>query len=354
MQCIHEIIANNRITQCDNDWLRKVLPTIGENKIIWLEQSYKRTLIIKRRTSLISDTVEDDNLKIKNYIIGLWYYVHKQYETAFVVFSRNTNYIRCQVMLAHMYQYGQGTAQNFENMHRIMRIAANNDCNNAQYCLGMYYENGIGVEQNIENAIEWYNKSASLGNANAQYNLAIILYEGLYDTEPDIDNAISLLIQSANGNNCDAQYYLGKHYSNQNNFLDAERWLMMAVYSGNAKTMIYLAKLYENQDVTLYIDQIINLYMSIYIEYEDKTLKSLTSSDSKDDENNNSDEEKEHITEESTVEQSTEQTEQTITYDILAKQEIQRLIGINDIGFEYLKRRLIENEKLHNIINNKL
>lgn len=349
MQRIINIVANNEITPEDSLLIQKTLLTLNEEYIVWLDRTYKSTIVIKPSTSVINGRREDDNVKVKNYIIGLWYYTQKRYEYAFEVFSRNTNYVKCQIMLALMYQYGKGVEQNFENMIEIMTIAGEND-GNAQYYLAAYYENGKYVDQDIEKAIEWYRKSARSDNVSAQYRLGIILYEGLYDTEPDVNSAVDLLLLSATGNNSDAQFYLGKHYYNENRFRDADKWLVMAVDSGNAEAMLYLAQIYENRNITYYIDQIINLYMSVYLEYEETS----TASESKDD-TIISDEEKESFDSntEHSSEQGTEQSTEQETFDVKSKRAIKRLIGVNDIGFEYLKRRLMENERLHNIIISK-
>ena len=70
-----------------------------------------------------------------------------------------------------MYQQGLGVDQNFEEVVKWMRLAAEHGYALAQYRLGTIYHAGKNVEQDLKEAAKWYKLAAEQGNADAQINL---------------------------------------------------------------------------------------------------------------------------------------------------------------------------------------
>ena len=60
----------------------------------------------------------------------------------------------------------------------ILRKAANQGDQRAQYSLGLIYQTGESVHQDSAKAIDWYTKAANQGNAEAQAMLGGMYYEG--------------------------------------------------------------------------------------------------------------------------------------------------------------------------------
>ncbi len=88
-------------------------------------------------------------------------------------------FLAAQNNLGEFYEKGVGVEQDFNEAVKWYRLAAENGFSRAQNNLGKCYENGTGVEQDHAEAAKWYYRAALLGNAQAQINLAICYELGL-------------------------------------------------------------------------------------------------------------------------------------------------------------------------------
>ncbi len=68
--------------------------------------------------------------------------------------------------------------KDWENIHKLLTKAAQQDHPNAAYNLAVMYQKGDGVQINGEQTIYWYEKAVKAGLPNAQYNLGMLYYEG--------------------------------------------------------------------------------------------------------------------------------------------------------------------------------
>lgn len=92
-------------------------------------------------------------------------------------------------LLGWMYEYGDGTQQNFNLAFKYYSESAKKGQPEAMCKLGNFYQLGRSVEQNDSLALIQYNKAAALGNAWGQRCVAICYAKG-EGTERDMDKAI--------------------------------------------------------------------------------------------------------------------------------------------------------------------
>lgn len=88
-------------------------------------------------------------------------------------------FLAAQNNLGEFYEKGIGVEQDLNEAVKWYRLAAENGSSRAQNNLGKCYENGTGVEQDYAEAAKWYYRAALLGNAGAQINLAVYYERGL-------------------------------------------------------------------------------------------------------------------------------------------------------------------------------
>ena len=73
---------------------------------------------------------------------------------------------------------GEGVVQDYKEVFKWTRLAAEQGHSKAQYNLGLLYYNGRGVRKDYKEAVKWYRKSAERGHDLAQYYLGEMYYRG--------------------------------------------------------------------------------------------------------------------------------------------------------------------------------
>ena len=128
----------------------------------------------------------------------------------------------------------------------LLRKAAEQNNNNAQYWIGVCYERGYGVNKNINEAMKWFQKSAEQGNLGAQYKLG-----ALYEENRNYDEAGKWYYIAAERGDDRAQYSLGRLYVIHQNPSEAMKWYRLAAEQGNIDAQLRLALIYEyGNDIT--------------------------------------------------------------------------------------------------------
>ena len=93
----------------------------------------------------------------------------------------------------------------------ILRKAANQGDQRAQYSLGLIYQTGESVHQDSAKAIDWYTKAANQGNAEAQAMLGGMYSEG-EGVPQDYSKAAQWIEKSANQGRAKSQAMIGLMY----------------------------------------------------------------------------------------------------------------------------------------------
>lgn len=73
---------------------------------------------------------------------------------------------------------GEGVPQDYAEVARKFRVAAEQGVVEAQFNLGVMYRKGEGVPQDDVEAARWYRLAAEMGDADAQFSLGLMYYEG--------------------------------------------------------------------------------------------------------------------------------------------------------------------------------
>ena len=140
-----------------------------------------------------------------------------------------------QYRIGAMYNYGQGTEQNYTEAFKWFQKAAIAGNPYAMFALGNLYYYGKGVEKDIEKAFDWYRQASEKNNPYAAYKAAQMLkngtgtekntkqaekyyktaYEGFRSMEEntkDGDLLYKLGIMTMNGIGCEADKNAGAEY----------------------------------------------------------------------------------------------------------------------------------------------
>ena len=91
------------------------------------------------------------------------------------------------------------TEQQYAEVAKEYRKAAEQGDAKAQHLLGYMYNMGRGVQRNYTEAAKWYRKAAEQGNAKAQYRLGLCYGSGLGVPESYSDAYVWLNIATASG-----------------------------------------------------------------------------------------------------------------------------------------------------------
>ena len=107
-----------------------------------------------------------------------------------VLQSKGPGDAQAQFNLGDSYYYGiGGVPQNYAEVVKWWRKAAEQGYASAQYNLGLMYKNGEGVPEDDVEAAKWYRKAAEQGNAWAQYNLGWMYDNGEGVPKDDVEAA---------------------------------------------------------------------------------------------------------------------------------------------------------------------
>ena len=191
------------------------------------------------------------------------YFEAENYESAldeFQLLAENDNPY-AQLMLARMYNDGNGTEKNMNLHFKWINAAANNfyngimdqsedysleHANLAMYSLGYCYTMGLGTDQNFAKAFKWFKKSADNNHLNGMYAVAKMYYEGT-GTEKNMEASFiytKMRAESEKNNDPDAynqlafSYYDGIVTSESKE--DAFYWFTKAAEMGSITAMKYL------------------------------------------------------------------------------------------------------------------
>ncbi|MBO6301583.1 MAG: SEL1-like repeat protein, partial [Ruminiclostridium sp.] len=103
-----------------------------------------------------------------------------------------------QYRIGAMYNYGQGTEQNYTEAFKWFQSSAAAGNQYAMFALGNLYNYGKGVDKDTEKAFHWYRKSAEKNNAFAAYKAAKMLRNGI-GVERDTEQAEKYFKAAYNG-----------------------------------------------------------------------------------------------------------------------------------------------------------
>lgn len=138
----------------------------------------------------------------------------------------------------------------------ILRKAAKQGNNEAEFLLGMAYYEGLGVSHNWDDAKKWFMKSVEHGYPKAMYQLGFMYHYGI-GTGPDIMKALEMYTNSADLGYGKAMKMLGRVYhSGELGVIDENRSL---IYYEESFENLYEQSL-ENNDIEAQYE-IANSYM---------------------------------------------------------------------------------------------
>ena len=107
----------------------------------------------------------------------------------------------------------------------------------AQYNLGLMYAKDQGVPQDYAEVVKWFRLAADQGYASPQYNLAFMHYNG-QGVPQDHAEAVKWYRLAADQGLASAQYILGVMYENgegvPQDYVEAYVWFSVAAASGDA------------------------------------------------------------------------------------------------------------------------
>jgi TPR repeat protein len=86
--------------------------------------------------------------------------------------------VRAYVLLGHIYDWGQGVAEDHAEAARWFRLAAIKGNASGQFNIGFMYAKGRGVVQDYSEAVRWYKLAAEQGYAVAQNGLGYMYRKG--------------------------------------------------------------------------------------------------------------------------------------------------------------------------------
>ena len=86
--------------------------------------------------------------------------------------------VRAYVLLGHIYDWGQGVAQDHAEAARWFRLAGIKGNAAGQFNIGLMYAKGRGVVQDFSEAVRWYKLAAAQGFDVAQNGLGYMYNNG--------------------------------------------------------------------------------------------------------------------------------------------------------------------------------
>src|SRR5438034_172769 len=130
------------------------------------------------------DILQNINIVIGKYLLSLFYY--KDIILDQINLSNFNKYLKsaikgdsiAQYNLGCCYQYGQGTAQDYNKALEWYSKSANNGCAEGQNNLGECYYYGRGTTKDYIRACIWYSKAANAGYALGRNNFGECYHHG--------------------------------------------------------------------------------------------------------------------------------------------------------------------------------
>ena len=169
-------------------------------------------------------------------------YINKDFITAFKKFhnAAETGIPRAQLILAVMYEKGEGTQKNIDESIRLLMLAGNNGVIYAQLSLGNKYRDGEYVNHDYLQAFYWFKLAAENGDKVAQYNLGT-MYEKNKGVIQNYQEALKWYKSSAEQGYFKAHNNIALMYLRSNglerDISKAYMWLYIAAASGGDKVL---------------------------------------------------------------------------------------------------------------------
>ncbi len=147
-----------------------------------------------------------------------------------------------QMLLADLYQKGEGTARNDERALSLLEQAATQGLAEARFKAGQAYMAGSGAPADPSRAAQYLEQAAAQNHVPAQLALAQF-YAGNAQSNPA--KAREWLTRAANQESAEAQYNLGLSYSNgaEPNNIEAYVWLSRAMLNGESRARQHLERI---------------------------------------------------------------------------------------------------------------
>jgi len=148
-------------------------------------------------------------------------------------------HMMARAMLANIYGFGEGVAQDDGRVFELYRQAARQGHAVCHHNVGnMYRREDQGCEQSHERAAEWWAKAAKQGDADAQYNLGNA-YKGGQGVPQSYERAVELYKLSEAQGHADATTSLRRCYAYKEgvdmSYAEARRLYELAVARGESE-----------------------------------------------------------------------------------------------------------------------
>ncbi|MCZ4279649.1 SEL1-like repeat protein [Kiloniella laminariae] len=142
--------------------------------------------------------------------VGRAYYHDSDLVNAFVMIkiAAEDGHEDAQFLLSRMYQEGQGTPQDSSQAFFWIRKAAEQGSATYQYFLGHSYENGSGTAANRSEALKWFRKAADQNLPEAQFALGYLYINRI--TPPDFAEGFHWTLAAAKQSLPEAEYQMGE------------------------------------------------------------------------------------------------------------------------------------------------
>ena len=139
-----------------------------------------------------------------------------------------------QIILGWCYARGSGVTKDEVQAFKWYKEAANQGNAEAQILVGSCYATGCGVTKDDARAVEWYLRAARQGNAKAQYYVGNGYHLGV-GLPKDLAEAIRWHRKAAEQGNPDSQAMLGSYLAENEEYIEAFKWLYLAESSRSEK-----------------------------------------------------------------------------------------------------------------------
>lgn len=175
---------------------------------------------------------------------------NKIIEEAFCKINQEANSGNEEAMfyVGHCYEYGKGTAVNYDQAIYCYTKSAKAGFVRAMERMGFIYAYGKIVEKNMDFAIYWYNEAAKHGNRNAIHRLGEYYYNG-YGVEQNYKIAANYFKQLSEVDSYINQFKLAVCYYNgqgvEQDYAKAAYWFEKSANIGYDNAMICLGYCYE-------------------------------------------------------------------------------------------------------------
>lgn len=173
-------------------------------------------------------------------------FAEKNYTEAVKLYQKVDNYLEARYKLGLCYDKGWGVEKDKKKAVKWYRLAAAERYPMALIRLGICYQYGAGVERDIDEAKNMYRAAALTKDPYAQWYYGDCLEYGQVGVV-DGSQALIWYERAAEQGYVKAQLSAGEYYMKQSipsfmDYLDASKWLRMAVEQGDSRSKTLLAE----------------------------------------------------------------------------------------------------------------